>query len=219
MTVSHALSLAVRFVDHFSGRPVPQELPVRLSETLARPALRPDGSGARQTDGSYRFLGASPGTRRILWRHPFQRSQSGWIRWDPADPEVTLPLAVPAQVIDHDLWPTADAQVAPGTTGVRGKLRGAGGAGLEIRIALQGQPFDRMTRSGQAGEFLFLPPGALPLDAGGRVPLTIEARIPGGAVRPILSGSFLPASAGAPFAGQDFTILAQTVARVTFQLA
>lgn len=219
MTITHALSLAVRFLDHFSGRPVPQELPVRLSESYDRPALRPDGGGARQTDGSYRFRGASPGIRRILWRDPFQRSQSGWIRWEIADPEVTLPLATPTQVIEHDLWPTAAAPVAPGATGVRGKLRGTGAGGLEIRIALQGQPFDRMTRSDQAGEFLFLPPGTLPLDAGGRVPLTIEARIPGGAVRPILSGSFLPDTAGAAFAGQNFTILPQTVARVTFQLA
>ncbi len=154
MTVTHTLSLVVRFLDHFSGRPVPQELPVRLSDSYARPARRPDGSGARQTDGSYRFLGAAPGTRRILWRDPFQRSQSGWIRWDAPDPEVTLPLATPAQVIDQDLWPTASAEVAPGATGVRGKLRGTGADGLEIRIALQGQPFDRLTRSDQ-GESSF----------------------------------------------------------------
>ncbi|SNR51115.1 hypothetical protein EYF88_10810 [Paracoccus sediminis] len=219
MTITHTLSLAVRFIDHFSGRPVPQELPVRLSESYARPAPRPDGSGARQADGSYRFLGAAAGTRRILWRDPFRRSQSGWIRWEIADPEVTLPLPVPAQVIDQELWPTAGAETTPGATGVRGKLRGTGAGGLEIRIALQGRPFNRLTRSDPAGEFLFLPPGVLPLDAGGRVPLTIEARIPGGAVRPILSGSFLPATAGAGFAGPDFTILPQTVARVTFQLA
>lgn len=219
MTVTHTLLLAVRFLDHFTGRPVPQELPVRLSESHARPVRRPDGRGARQADGSYRFVGADPGTRRILWRDPFQRSQSGWIRWEAADPEVTLPLAAPAQLIEHELWPTAAARVAPGATGVRGRLRGAAAGGLEIRIALQGRPFDRMTRTDEAGEFLFLPPGALPLDASGRVPLTIEARIPGGAVRPILSGSFLPATAGAGFAGQNFTILPQTVARVTFQLA
>jgi len=219
MSVTHVLSLAVRFLDHFSGRPVPQELPVRLSGSYARPVRRPDGLGARQADGSYRFLGAEPGTRRILWRDPFQRSQSGWIRWEAADPEVTLPLAAPAQMIEHELWPTAGAEVAPGITGVRGQLRGADAAGLEIRIARQGRPFDRMTRSDAAGEFLFLPPGALPLDATGRVPLTIEARIPGGAIRPILSGRFLPATAGADFAGPNFTILPQTVARVVFALA
>lgn len=219
MTITHTLTLAVRFLDHFSGRPVPQELPVRLSGSYVRPARRPDGGGARQADGSYRFLGTDPGTRRILWRDPFQRSQSGWTRWDLPDPEVTLPLAAPAQMIEHELWPTAAAEVAPGATGLRGKLRGTGAGGLEIRIALQGQPFDRITRSDQAGEFLFLPPGALPLDASRRIPLTIEARIPGGLVRPILSGTFVPATAGAPFVGQNFTILPQTVARVTFQLA
>ncbi len=219
MTITYALSFAVRFLDHFSGRPVPQDLPVRLSGSYARPARRADGSGARQADGSYRFLSAPPGTQRILWRDPFQRSQDGWTRWDAGDPEVTLPVADPAQPVEHELWPTATADVAPGATGVRGKLRGAGAGGLEVRIALQGQPFDRMTRTDQAGEFLFPPPGALPLDAAGRVPLTIQARIPGGAVRPIASGSFTPASAGAPFAGQNFSILPQTVARVTFQLA
>jgi hypothetical protein len=218
MTIGHSVSLAVRFLDHFSKRPVPQELPVRLSGSYTRPARRPDGSGARQADGSYRFLGVPPGTRRILWRDPFQRSQAGWIRWGAADPEVTLPLADPAQAVEHELWPTAAAEVAPGATGVRGKLRGPGVAGLEVRIALQGQPFNRVTRTDQAGEFLFLPPGALPLDAFGRVPLTIEARTPGGLVRPIASGSFQPPAAGAPFALQDFTILPQTVARVTFQL-
>ena len=219
MTVTHALTLALRFLDHFTGRPVPQELPVRLSGDHARPVRRPDNAGARQADGSYRFVNADPGTRRILWRDPFQRSQSGWTRWDAPDPEVTLPLADPAQVIDLELWPTADAKVPPGATGLRGKLRGPGAAGLEIRIAPQGQPFDRMTRTDAAGEFLFLPPGVLPLDAAGRVPLTIAARSPGGPARPIASISFLPPGAGAPVAGQDFTIPSQSVARVTFQLA
>jgi hypothetical protein len=219
MTIDHSLSFAVRFLDHFTRRPVPQELPVRLSGSYQRPARRQDGAGRRQADGTYRFLGVPPGPQRVLWRDPFQRSQGGWVRWDADDPVLTVPLADPAQVVEHDLWPTATADVPPGTTGVRGKLVGANAAGLEIRIALQGQPFDRVTRSDQAGEFLFLPPGALPLDPVGRVPLTIEARLSGGPVRPVASGSFQPPATGAPFAGPNFTILPQSVARVTFQLA
>lgn len=219
MTVTHALSLSVRFLDHFTGRPVPQELPVRLAGSLLRPARRQDGSGRRQADGTYRFLSVPAGPQRILWRDPFQRSQSGWTRWETADPEVTLPLADQTEVVQHELWPTATADAAPGAAGVRGKMLGATAAGLEIRIAVQGQPFDRLTRTDQAGEFLFLPPGALPLDATGRVPLVIQARSPGGPPRVILSGTFQPAATGAPFAGPTFTIPPQTVARVIFQMA
>lgn len=219
MTIGHSLSFVVRFLDHFTGRPVPQELPVRLSGSYLRPARRQDGGGARQADGTYRFVGASAGQQRVLWRDPFRRSQAGWARWDGADPLVTLPLADPAQVIDHELWPTAAADVAPGLTAVRGKMLGANAGGLEVRIALQGQPFDRATWTDQAGEFLFLPQGALPLGVSGRVPLTIEARRPGGPARVILSTSFQPASAGAPGVGPNFSILPQTVARVIFRMA
>jgi hypothetical protein len=125
----------------------------------------------------------------------------------------------PALPIDIDVWPTPTAAVAPNKCGVRGRLTGTNAGGLEVRISLQGQPFNRLTRSDQFGEFLFLPPGALPLDAAGRVPLTIEARIPAGAVRPIAGGALQPPGAGAVFVGPDFSILPQTVARVIFQLA
>lgn len=219
MTIGHSLSLTVRFRDHFSGRPVPQELPVRLADSYLRPARRQDGNGQRQADGTYRFLGVPAGVQRVLWREPFQRSQAGWTRWDAGDPEVILPLADPAQVVEYELWPTQSAEVAPGSTGVRGKMQGTNAAGLEIMISLQGQPPDRVTRTDQAGEFLFLPPGALPVDPTGRVPLVIVARGPGGLPRTITSCSFQPTSAGASSAGPDFTILPQTVARVIFRMA
>ncbi|MBK4216500.1 hypothetical protein JJJ17_11235 [Paracoccus caeni] len=216
--IRHQLSLIVRFRDHFTGQPVPQELPVRLAGSLLRPVRRPDGKGIRQADGSYRFLGAGTGAQTILWRRPLTRAEAGWVRWDADDPQVTLPLPDPATVVEVDLWPAADAIATAGQTGIRGKLQGSDTAGLEIRIAQQGQPFDRMTRTDQGGEFLFLPPGAMAPDMAGRIPLTIEARIPGGAARPVASGRFIPDSAGAAFAGQDFTIAPQSVARVVFQL-
>ena len=219
MTVTHSLSLAIRFLDHFTRRAVVQELPVRLDHSFTRPVRRADGGGMRQADGCYRFLRLPLGTHRILWRDPFQRSAAGWTRWDQPDPIVTLPLADPTTAIEVELWPTPEATTAAGTTGLRGKLHGTGVAGLEIRIAPQGQSFDRMTRSDDAGEFLFLPPGALPLDVAGRVRLTMQVRAPGGAVRPIISGRFQPASAGPAFAGNAFSILPQTAARVLFQLA
>ena len=118
-----------------------------------------------------------------------------------------------------DLWPTAKAAAPASATGVRGKLVGAQADGLTVRIAHQASPFDRFTQSDATGEFLFLPPGALPTDANGRVPLKIEVRNPAGAPRLVGTGRFLPAAAGPAFAGQNFSVAPRTVPRVLFQLA
>lgn len=217
--IQHQLSFAVRFLDHFSGRPVPDELPVRLFTGRQRPAERQDGAGHRQADGTYRFLNAPDGAQAILWRDPFLRTQNGWTRWETDDPVVTLPVSDPAALLDVELWPTAEAVARTGVTGIRGKLEGPDVMGLEVRIALQGQPFDRVTRTDQAGEFLFLPPGSLPVSASGRVPLTIEVGVPGGAARAVAQGRFQPPTAGADFVGADFTALPQIVSRVILQLA
>lgn len=217
--VHHTLTFAVRFFDHFSGQAVPQELPVRLATGRQKPVKRQDGTGHRQADGTYRFRDAPPGNQEILWREPFRRTQAGWTRWEAADPSVTLPVADPTVAEEIELWPTADAAARAGATGIRGKLTGPDPDGLEVRIALQGQPFDRVTRSDQAGEFLFLPPGSLPLNAARRVPLTIETRLPGGAPRAVAGATFHPSTAGADFVGADFTVLPNIVSRVIFQLA
>ena len=217
--LSHRLSFAVRFVDHFSGEPVADELPVRLADTLQRPATRSDGAGHRQPDGTYRFLNAPDGDVTVLWRQPFERTQAGWSRF-AADPVIHLPLADAATPVAVDLWPSAGAQAPASATGVRGKLVGANAGGLTVRIARFGQPFDRFTLSDAAGEFLFLPPGRLTPDpATGRVPLSIEVRQPGGALRAVIGGAFLPPTAGAAFAAADFDIAPRTLPRIRFQLA
>lgn len=216
--VTHRLSLAIRFVDHFTGEPVSTELPVRLAGSFQRPVLRSDGGGRRQADGGYRFTNTSGGTVQVLWRLPFSRSHGGWVRWQN-DPEVALPLADPTALIDEELWPAADAEAPASATGVRGKLTGPGFAGQTVRIALQGDPFDRFTQSSNTGEFLFLPPGRLPTNSVGLVPLSIDVRAPDGTARVVTGGNFLPSTAGAAFAGSNFAITPRTVPRIVFQLA
>ena len=173
-TIRHRLSFAVTFIDHFSREPVPAELPVRLAGSFHRPALEPGRRSRRQGDGTYRFTDAPPGAQQILWREPLNRTQAGWARWDDADLAIMLPLPNPATLASFELWPTADAALPKGTTGVRGKLVGADNGGMEVRIARTGQPFGRFTRSDDYGEFLFPLVGRLPLNAARRISLTIE---------------------------------------------
>lgn len=216
--VRHQLSFAVSFIDHFSRAPVAIELPVRLAGSFQRPAPQPGGRARRQVDGSYRFTNAPAGAQRILWRDPMARTQSGWARWDDPEPEVMLPLADPAVRAEFELWPTADADAPVGLAGVRGKLDGPDAGGLDVRIAQQGQPFGRFTRSDLNGEFLYPLGGRLPLNANRLIALTIEVSIPGGAVRAIGGGRFVPDATGASFAAADFEIAPGEVARIRFRL-
>lgn len=217
-TLTHRLSLAVRLVDHFSGEPVADEFPLRLAGSLQRPVMGPGGATRRQADGAYRFINVPEGTVRVLWREPFARTHGAWLRWPDGDPQFMLPLADPAAYADVPLWPAPHAAAPPGATGVRGKLTGPNAAGLTVRIAVQGEPFDRYTRSDDNGEFLFLPPGRLALDASGRVPLRIEVQAGGGVGRLVADGRFVPDSAGAAFAGPDFTVTPRIVSRIVFRL-
>ena len=217
--LQHRLSLTVRLVDHFTGTPPADEFPVRLASVLVRPVLRSDGAGRRHEDGTYRFRNLAGGPARVLWREPFSRSHAGWISWD-ADPDVALPVAAPAAPLDITVWRTAAATPPLGATGVRGKLEGQNIGDCRVRIALTGQPFDRFTRSDGGGEFLFLPPGALPATApGGQIPLTVEVTDALGGPRVVTGGRFLPDAAGAAFAGPNFTILPRSVPRICIQLA
>ena len=218
-TLQHRLSLTVRLVDHFSGLPLADEFPVRLAAVLVRPVLRSDGAGRRQEDGTYRFRNLAGGPARVLWREPLSRSHAGWTSWD-ADPVIALPVAAPTVPLDIAVWPTAAAAAPQGAIGVRGKLEGPNVADCRVRIALNGQPFDRFTRSDAAGEFLFLPPGALPATApGGQIPLVVEVTDASGLPRVVTGGRFLPSAAGAPFAGPNFTIPPRGVPRILIQLA
>lgn len=218
--VRHQLSFAVRFIDHFSREAVANELPVRLSGSFQRPAPQPGGRSRRQGDGSYRFVNAVPGAHRILWRDPLTRTQSGWARWDDAEPTVTLPLADPTTRAEFELWPTADAAAPIGQAAVRGKLDGPNAGGLEVRIAALGEPFDRFTHSDLNGEFLFPLVGRQVLNPSGLVDITIEVRPPGGGAPLMLSGGrFVPGSTGAPFPAGNFAIAPGTVARIRFRLS
>lgn len=217
-SIAHRLSFAVRFDDHFSGASIADELPVRLAGNLQRPARRSDGTGMRQSDGSYRFINAPGGPQRVLWRDPFARTHASWTRFG-AEPEVALPLADPAVLVKFDLWPAANAAASPGTIGVRGRLTGPGNGGQTIRIARQGTAFGRHTISDQNGEFLFLPPGRLAEDASGLVPMVIEVRRPDASLRVVAGGRFVPDAAGAAFPAADFSILPQTISRVIFTLS
>jgi len=217
--LTHRLLLAVRLVDHFSGEPVADEFPLRLAGSYQRPVRGPGGARRRQADGAYRFINVPEGTVRVLWREPFARTHGAWLRWPDGDPQFTLPLADPLAYADVQLWPAPHAPAPASATGVRGKLTGANAAALTVRIAVQGEPFDRYTRSDDNGEFLFLPPGRLALDANGRVPLRIEVRDGGGAWRAVADGRFVPDSTGAVFAGPDFTVTPRIVSRIVFRLA
>ena len=220
--VSHRLSLAVRLLDHFSGEPVADEFPLRLAGSHQRPVLAPGGATRRQADGAYRFINVPEGPVSVLWREPFTRQHAAWLRWPDGEPQFTLPLADPTAYADVPLWPAPHATAPAGATGVRGKLvdtaTGASAAGLGVRIAVQGEPFDRYTRSDDLGEFLFLPPGRLALDASGRLPLRIEVRNGAGVLRAAADGRYVPESTGAAFAGPDFTVAPRTVSRLVFRL-
>lgn len=217
--VRHMLSFAVRFDNHFNGEPVPEELPVRLAGSFIRPAARPGGGGYRQADGTYRFVNLPSGRHRLLWRAPFSFGQAGWMRWYDPVPEVTLPLVDPTQSLRFQLWPAAGATAPTGAAGVRGKLKGVDVAGLEVRLVLQGQPFAHFTCCDDAGEFLFLLGGRLPVNAAGRVPLAMAVRRSDGAPRILAGGSFLPGSAGSAFGADQFEILPGQVARILFNLS
>lgn len=217
-TVRHALSFAVRFVDHFGGAPVPDELPVRLAGSFARPAIAPGGRGYRQADGSYRFINVPAGRHRVMWRDPFARSQAGWMRWTEIEPELELPLGNPAQIAEFELWPDPAAAAGVGTCGVRGKLSGAFAAGQQVRIALQGQPFDRFTCCDAAGEFLFLLQGRLPPSNTGLLPLRVAVQEADGTPRLVTGGGFIPPATGTAFGADTFAIKPGAIARIRFTL-
>ena len=216
MAVSHSLSFSIRFVNHFTGAPVNDELNVRIDELFQRPAKAPGRAGRRQNDGTYRFLSVPHGQHRIRWRDPFRRTQAGWASWED-DPEVTLPLSNPETPVQADLWPAANAEAPASATGVRGKLVGPDISGLTVRIGPPPGIFDRYTRTDEAGEFLFLPPGGLSPDPMGVIAMAIEVRNPDGGLR-VVNG--WRDGAGAPLnPGVEFKLTPRRVSRILFEIA
>lgn len=215
MVVSHSLSFSIRFVNHFTGAPVDDELNVRIDGLFQRPSKAPGGSGRRQNDGTYRFLSVPEGRHRIRWRDPFRRTQAGWASWDD-DPEITLPLPDPETPVEASLWPSASAEAPASATGVRGKLVGPDISGLTVRIGQMGV-FDRYTRSDEAGEFLFLPPGGLSPDPMGVIAMAIDVQTPDGGPR-VVNG--WRDGVGAPLTpGANFNLTPRRVSRILFEIA
>lgn len=215
----HTLSFAIRFNNHFTGRPVADELPVRLDTTFIRPVLAPR-SGHRQDDGTYRFIDVASGTHRVRWLPPFSDSYRGWVSWE-ADPMVQVPLSNPAELIVRDLWPAANADVPPGVTAVRGRLVGDNVSDLRVRITNPTFPTPSFTYSNTAGDFLFLLPEPVATDSNGRIELDIEVAngtrvVDGGEFMPAASGAVFPAAAGDP--PDRFTVAPGRSSRVLFRI-
>lgn len=216
----HRLSFGLRLRDHFTGRPVEAEFPVRLDRSFLRPVARPGGRGIRQDDGSYRFTDLPGGTHRVRWLPPFATEDQGWMSLDD-DLVITLPLARPEEMIERDLWPTPSAEVAPAITGLRGQLRGNAIQGLDVRVTPVGAPSRPFTRTDPLGEFLFLFPDPGPSDPAatpdpeGRIEVTI---VVADGARAVSGGEFRPSGAGDRFDGDTFRLRTGIVSRIVFQV-
>ena len=132
---------------------------------------------------------------------------------------MTLPKPAPATAIEFELWPTSNALATPSATGIRAKLIGPNVENLTVRIAALADPFGRFTLSDAAGEFLFLPPGALATDPAGLIPMKIEVRNPDDTLRVVTGGRFSNPAAGADFVGPNFSQTPGRVSRILFQIA
>jgi hypothetical protein len=213
-TWTHSMALALRYVNHFTGAAVADELPVRLDKTYQKPVTVVDSSNFRHSDGTYRFVDLSGGNHTVLWRPAFTDEYLGWVTWEPPL-TVSLPGADVTSAIERDLWPAPSAQVAPAMTAIRGKLSGNNSADLEVRIATTIAAAAHYTRSDASGEFLFLIPGPVTPTSLGRVDLQIEVE---GGSRVVNGGAFIPASSGAPFVNFSFQITPGQCSRIVFQI-
>jgi hypothetical protein len=192
-SVRHLLAFAVRVDDHFVGEPVAEELEVALS-TLEAPVPSPLRRGARQSDGTYRFVGLAPGPRDI--RVTSRRGER--FTWDATTP-VVVPLADPRQPIVIEAWPTPQAPAPLGVVAIRAVLEPPL-AGQEVRIDPLDTPSPgKRTRTDTAGELLFVVAGWTTLAAGGRVHL--GAVVPGQTVTSVdvIEGGTATAFVGATF--------------------
>ncbi len=214
-TFEHLLSFVVRFDDHFLGGPVTEELQLNTvspANAMILPVTAQAG-GFRQPDGTYRFRDLRPGSYPIQ----FASLTGSWTSWDPPL-TVTAPLASPAKPVARDLWPTANAPVAPGMTAIRGKLLGANVGRLKVEVTPKGAAFSgRFNMSDAAGEFLIPFPVRVKPEKDGRIKLTI--RVANGArtvgTITVLDGMPPPAP---PVVAPDFVIVPGRATRVKFSV-
>lgn len=188
--IHHALSLAIRPTDHFSGRAWPAPITVALdSQEPAVPVA--SGAAVRHADGSYRFIAVTPGLRTIT-----VTPGSGAFTWTPTT-TVNLATHDRRNAVAIEVWPGPTATFAAGTLVLRGRLVGAVAAGLEVRIEVTGAPArNRRTRVTATGEFVFPVLGMVALTADRRVELDVAVptrtvtsiQILDGATNPVTPG-------------------------------
>ncbi|MEZ4399285.1 MAG: hypothetical protein R3B06_04655 [Kofleriaceae bacterium] len=166
-TLRHALSLAVRVDDHFTGAPWPGPVGVAL-DTAEPPVTTADGRALRHGDGTYRFVAVTPGVRTVTVTPP-----TGAFAWT-ATAVVDLATHDRRQAVAIELWPGPQAVVPIGTTAVRGRLVGAVAPGLEVHVEVVGAPpRGRRTRADATGEFLFPVLGMVELTADRQIELEV----------------------------------------------
>jgi hypothetical protein len=212
--IVHRAGCVVRFDDHFLGRPIPEELWVRL-RGAGDPVLAQDGISRRHPDGTYRFVNVSDGTYALQ-----VTSRTGtWTAW-AAPPSLTLPLAQPLAPIVCALWPTPRAPRVPGVAMIRARLIGVGIAQLKVEMA--GVPLtgpvvwsDRYNRSDSEGELVFLLPERLErTSAGDQI---VQVRIEGGS-RVVSGGKVLAGRTPIPFSADRFNLMPGGETRVMLNL-
>jgi hypothetical protein len=156
--VRHLLSFALRVDDAFVDAPIAEELAVWL-DTGEAPIKAPDHDGARQVDGTYRFIALAPGARLLTITSP---SGDGFT-WTATTP-ITIPIADPRQAVVVSMWPTPQARTPLGVIAIRGALVTAP-AGTEVHIDPVATPSPgKKTRCDAAGEFLFVVAGWTEID-------------------------------------------------------
>lgn len=159
------LGFVVRVVDHWTETAVLDTLQVSVLGGLRQPVAA-SGGGARQPDGTYRFLALPPGDYSLEIVDP----QEHWAFFAGA-PVLSLPLSDPSelsQVVEVRAWPKPARPTPPAATLVRGRLQDAAGdpiPGAKVALAGAGGPWSKATWADSDGEFVcqlttFLPPTA-----------------------------------------------------------
>lgn len=208
-SLHHALGVAIRIDDHFTGQPVPDQLDVRL-DTFTLPTQVRGGAGRRHDDGTYRFIDIADGPHQLRVTSP----DGLWMLLDALPPIIT-PIAQPTLALKLEAWPTPVQSTPLGMTSVRGKLVGTPAPTIARRIELDinGTDSGHHTQTSSLGELLFLLPGRLDLDADGLVDLAL--RVIGGTVT---GGEIVHGEQHTPFTGATFKVAPGRETRVRFHV-